>query len=126
MRTFRQTLLCRARHALDATPRLERLAALAVSADAQAGVRDEDGRVTFTGANGSNVTTDHAIVIAALERVVAAWPAVLPIADLLPADADLEQRLIVTEAFVRCYSAALATCTPSRRPSARAPRRTRG
>ena len=108
MRTFRQTLLCRADHALADTPQLERLESLAVSAHAQAGVSGEEGRVTFTGANGSNLTTDHAEVIRALERVVAAWPAILPVADLLPADADLEQRLIVTEALLRCYSAALA------------------
>ena len=109
MRTFRQTLLCRAEHALAETPRLERLESLAVAANAQAGVPDDEGRVTFTGANGSNLTTDHVAVIRALERVVAAWPAILPIADLMPPDADLEQRLIVTEALLRCYSAALAT-----------------
>ena len=109
MRTFRQTLLCRSTHALAATPQLERLESLSVSAQAQAGVPDEAGRATFTGANGSNLTTDHAEVIRALERVVAAWPAILPIAELMPPDADLEQRLIVTEAFLRCYSAALAT-----------------
>ena len=109
MRTFRQTLLCRAEHRLAETPRLERLESLAVSANAQAGVPDEEGRVTFTGANGSNLTTDHAEVVQALERVVAAWPAILPIADLTPPDADLEQRLILTEALLRCYSAALAS-----------------
>ena len=47
-------------------------------------------------------------MIAALKRVVAAWPAMLPIADLFPPDADLEERLILTEALLRCYSAALA------------------
>jgi len=73
-----------------------------------AGVRDDEGRVAFTGANGSNLTTDHDAVISALERVIAAWPAILPVADLLSAEADLEERLIVTEALVRCYSAALA------------------
>ena len=109
MRTFRQTLLCRAGHELDATPQLERLESLAVSAQAQAGVRDEQGRVSFTGANGSNLTTDHAAVISALERVIAAWPSALPIAELMAPDADLEQRLILTEALQRCYSAALAT-----------------
>lgn len=109
MRTFRQTLLCRAEHELSETPQLERLEVLAVSAQAQAGVADDRGRVTFTGANGSNLTTDHVAVIRALERVLAAWPAILPIADLLPADADLEQRLILTEALLRCYSAALAS-----------------
>lgn len=109
MRTFRQTLLCHAGPELDATPQLERLESLSVSAQAQASVRDENGRVTFTGANGSNLTTDHASVIAALERVIAAWPAILPIAELMPPQPDLEQRLIVTEALLRCYSAALAT-----------------
>jgi SAM-dependent methyltransferase len=109
MRTFRQTLLCHARHALADTPPLETLETLSVSAQAQAGVQGEDGRVTFTGANGSNLTTDHVAVIRALERVAAAWPAILPIAGLLSEDADLEQRLIVTEALQRCYSAALAS-----------------
>jgi SAM-dependent methyltransferase len=108
MRTFRQTLLCRAEHELAETPQLERLESLAVSANAQAGVPDDEGRVAFTGANGSNLTTDHAAVIRGLERIIAAWPAILPIADLLPADADLEQRLILTESLLRCYSAALA------------------
>ena len=108
MRTFRQTLLCGAGHELASTPMLERLESLAVSAQAQAGDEGEDGRVTFTGANGANLTTDHAAVIRALKRVDAAWPAKLPVADLLSPDADLEERLILTEALMRCYSASLA------------------
>lgn len=109
MRTFRQTLLCRSGHELDDPPRPERLEQLAVSAQAQASAPGEDGRVTFTGANGSNLTTDHDAVIAALRRVAAAWPAILPIADLWPADAEPEERQVVCEALLRCYSAALAS-----------------
>ncbi|MDP2710378.1 MAG: methyltransferase regulatory domain-containing protein [Solirubrobacteraceae bacterium] len=109
MRTFRQTLLCHASNALDDTPPLDRLATLAVSAQAQASAAQPDGRVTFTGANGSNLTTDHGVVIAALERVIAAWPAILPIAELWPSDALAEDRQIVCEALLRCYSAALAS-----------------
>ena len=109
MRTFRQTLLCGAHHALAAQPALERVESLSVSAQAQAGAPDEQGRVTFTGANGANLTTDHVAVIRGLERVIAAWPAMLPVADLLSPGADLEERLILTEALVRCYSAALAS-----------------
>jgi SAM-dependent methyltransferase len=108
MRTFRQTLLCHAAHELDDVPALERLETLAVSAQAQASPPGEDGRVTFTGANGSNLTTDHAAVIAALERVAAAWPAILPIAGLWPDDAEPQERTVVCEALLRCYSAALA------------------
>jgi SAM-dependent methyltransferase len=108
MRTFRQTLLCRAAHALDDPLRLERLEGLAISVQAQASAPGEDGRVTFTGANGSNLTTDHAAVIAALQRVTAAWPAILPIGDLWPADAEPEEREVICEAIMRCYSAALA------------------
>ncbi|MDX6629276.1 MAG: hypothetical protein QOH00_1522, partial [Gaiellales bacterium] len=108
MRTFRQTLLCHAAHALDEPPQLERLEGLAISAQAQASAPGEDGRVTFTGANSSNLTTDHPAVIAALQRVLAAWPASLPIADLWPADAEPEERQLICEALLRCYSAALA------------------
>ena len=124
MRTFRQTLLCRSSHELAATPRLDCLESLAVSAHAQGDAPDEDGRVRFTGANGSNLTTDHAPVIAALQRVIAAWPASLPIAELMPPDADVEQRLVVTEAFLRCYSAALAMlhAAPAAFGTAAAPR----
>jgi SAM-dependent methyltransferase len=68
MRTFRQTLLCHARHELADTPRLDTMLSLSVSAQAQAGVPDDEGRVTFTGANGSNLTTDHGAVVRALER----------------------------------------------------------
>jgi SAM-dependent methyltransferase len=108
MRTFRQTLLCRAHHELAAQPALDAVESMSVSAQAQAGARDENGRVTFTGANGANLTTDHVAVVRGLERVIAAWPAVLPVAELLSPDAGLEERLIVTEALLRCYSAALA------------------
>jgi SAM-dependent methyltransferase len=107
MRTFRQTLLCHAARALD-EPQLERLEGLAISAQAQASAPGEDGRVTFTGANRSNLTTDHPAVIAALQRVLAAWPASLAIADLWPADAEPEERGLICEALLRCYSAALA------------------
>ena len=108
MRTFRQTLLCRATHELDDPPRIERLEGLAVSIQAQASAAGEDGRVTFTGANGSNLTTDHAAVMAALQHVIAAWPAILPIAGLWPADAEPHERQVICEALMRCYSAALA------------------
>ena len=108
MRTFRQTLLCHAAREPDDLPGLERLERLAISIQAQAGPQGEDGRVTFTGTNGSNLTTDHAAVIAALARVVAAWPAILPIADLWPADAEPQERQLICEALMRCYSAALA------------------
>ena len=66
MRTFRQSLLCHAAHELGDPPGLERLEGLAISIQAQVSAPGEDGRVTFTGANGSNLTTDHAAVIAAL------------------------------------------------------------
>lgn len=108
MRTFRQTLLCRADRQLDDPPSPEHLARLAVSIQGQASAPGEDGRVTFTGANGSNLTTDHPAVIAALQRVIAAWPAILPIADLWPADAEPQERQLICDALLRCYSAALA------------------
>ncbi len=108
MRTFRQTLLCHAGHELDDPPQLERLEGLAISIRAQVSAPDEAGRVTFSGANGANLTTDHPAVLAALERVVAAWPAILPIADLWPADAEPAERQLICEALLRCYSAALA------------------
>lgn len=108
MRTFRQTLLCHAAHELGDPPQPQRLEGLAVSIQAQASEPGEDGRVTFTGANGSNLTTDHGAVIAALERVVAAWPAILPVAELWPPDAEPQERQLICEALMRCYSAALA------------------
>ena len=83
-RMFRQTLLCRAELAIDRTPRPEVLERLAVSTQAQAqGEPGPDGAQAFEGPTGSTLTTDHPLVIDALERAASAWPAALWVRDLL-------------------------------------------
>jgi hypothetical protein len=125
-RMFRQTLLCRAAVELDRTPRPQRLLELAVSSPAQVAGR-EDGRVTFTGPGGCTLTTDHPLVVRALERIGASWPAALHVGELAPPDGSPEDREAVCESLLRCYAANLvqlhtrlpAICVePGERPQA--------
>jgi SAM-dependent methyltransferase len=106
MRSFRQTLLCHRGPELS-EPVAERIAPLAVSALATVATDDGAGNATFSAPNGANMTTDNAVLIAGLQRVVAAWPAALAVDDLLPADARPQDRELVLGALLRCYSAAL-------------------
>jgi methyltransferase-like protein len=107
-RMFRQTLLCRAELAVDCTPRPAVLERLAFCTQAQPrGERGADG-VTFEGPTGSSLTTDHPLVIEALERAARAWPAALWVGELLEAAAKPE-RTALCDALLRCYAANLVT-----------------
>jgi hypothetical protein len=101
LRRFRQTLLCRAAVGLDRTPRPERVASLWVSSSAQALVADghRPGRVTFEAPGGARLTTGDEAVVAALVRVGHAWPAALPVADLLGDAPAREARAGLCEAL---------------------------
>lgn len=102
-RMFRQTLLCHARAAVDRTPRPERLEPLAASAPLRWSADDENGRLTFAGPGGAHLTTDHPVVVGALQQLGDAWPAALRIAELAPED----QLATVCEALLRCFAANL-------------------
>ncbi len=107
VRRFRQTLLCPAAIDIDRTLRRESLDRLAVSSPAQATVDDPrtPERVTFTAPGGSRLTTEHAVVVAALRRVAHSWPQALPVAQLLDDGASTEERDALHEALVRCFAA---------------------
>ena len=108
-RMFRQTLLCRADEPVDRQPRADVIQALAVSTPA---VRSGDEKATvFEGPTGSRLTTDHPEVIAALERVTAAWPAAIPVRDLGSSTA-------LAEALLRGYAANLLQLHTRPRPIA--------
>jgi methyltransferase-like protein len=107
-RVFRQTLLCRAEHELDRTPRPEIVERLAVSTPARArGVPDAAGAVTFEGPTGSTLATDHPLVRAVLERVADAWPAAVWVRELIPTDSSPEDRAALCDALLRSYAANL-------------------
>jgi len=102
-RMFRQTLLVHDTIALDRTPRAQRLAPLAVSAPLRWGTGEDAGRVTFTGAGGAHLTTEHPLVIGVLQRIGAAWPAALWIASLGTA----QELPAICDALLRCFAAGL-------------------
>jgi methyltransferase-like protein len=107
-RMFRQTLLCRAELAIDRTPHPEVIEHLAVSTQAQPqGEAGPDGAQAFAGPTGSRLTTDHPLVIAALERAANAWPAALWVRDLLGPDAATADRRALCDALLRSYAANL-------------------
>ena len=92
-RMFRQTLLCRAELAIDRTPHPEVLEGLAVSTQAQPqGEPGAGGAQAFAGPTGSTLTTDHPLVIDALERAAGAWPAAVWVRDLLGPQATPDDR----------------------------------
>jgi SAM-dependent methyltransferase len=129
-RMFRQTLLCRAEHELDRSPRPAVVERLAVSTPARPrGGPDADGTVTFEGPTGSTLATGHPLVREALERVGGAWPAAVWVRELLAADASAADREALCDALLRCFAANLAqlhvhppalTTTPGERPEASA------
>ena len=107
-RMFRQTLLCRAELEVDRSPEPLVVEELAVSSPARpAGPPDVQGRVTFEGPVGSALTTDHPLVIRALEQVGGSWPAAIRACDLIPGDASEADRVAVCDAILRCYAANL-------------------
>lgn len=103
-RMFRQTLLVHGAIELDRTPQPHRLATLAVSAPLRWGTREDSERVTFTGAGGAHVTTDHPLVIRVLQAIGDAWPAAPWIADLA---ASQEELPAICDALLRCFAANL-------------------
>ena len=108
MRTFRQTLLCRAAQPLtEIEP--QRLEGLAAAAWLTADEPGADGEVTFRGSRGQVLTTGHERVIAALRRLADAWPAALAVRELWPADSGPEDREAVCTMLLRCLSADLVT-----------------
>ncbi len=119
-RMFRQTLLCRAELAIDRTPRPEVLEGLAVSTQARAqGEPGRGGAQAFAGPTGSTLTTDHPLVVGALERAAVAWPAALWVRDLLGPQASPEDRRALCDALLRSYAANLvALHVEPPRPSA--------
>jgi SAM-dependent methyltransferase len=128
-RMFRQTLLCGAEQELDRTPRPLALERLAVSTPARrAGEGEPDGNVTFEGPTGSTLTTDHPLVVDALERVGRAWPAAVWVREI-GAGASAAERRALCDALLRSYAANLVqlhayppsvTTTPGERPRASA------
>jgi SAM-dependent methyltransferase len=115
-RMFRQTLLCHAGRAVDRTPRPALIADLAVSTQA------ERHGGAFEGPSGSTLSTDNPVVVAALERAAAAWPAALWVRDLIAPGAD---GAALCDALLRAYAANLVmlhahppalTTTPGNRP----------
>jgi predicted methyltransferase family protein/methyltransferase family protein/protein-lysine methyltransferase-like protein len=104
-RTFRQTLLCRAELEVDRSPDPLVVEGLAVSSPARAaGAPDDQGRVTFEGPTGTTLTTDHPLVVRALERIGGAWPGAVPVRELIPPGASEEERATVCGALLRSYA----------------------
>jgi SAM-dependent methyltransferase len=104
-RMFRQTLLVHGAIELDRTPHPQRLAALAVSAPLRWGSgSDAPERITFKGAGGAHLTTDHPLVIRVLQAIGDAWPAAPWIADLAAPQDELPA---ICDALLRCFAANL-------------------
>jgi SAM-dependent methyltransferase len=104
-RMFRQTLLCREELVLDRRPRPGVVERMGVSSPAESGgARGPDGQTTFEGPSGSTLTTDHPLVIRALEQVGRSWPAALWVRALIPAGASKADREALCDALLRCYA----------------------
>jgi hypothetical protein len=104
-RMFRQTLLCRAELEVDRSPDPLVVERLAVSSPARAaGAPDGAGRVTFEGPTGSTLTTDHPLVVRALERIGGGWPGAVQVRELIPPEASEEDRAAVCGALLRSYA----------------------
>ena len=107
-RMFRQTLLCPAELAIDRTPRPAVLEGLAFSTQAQAGdERGPGGSLAFESPTGSKLTTDHPLVIDALQRAARGWPAAVWVRDLLGPQATDAERAALCDALLRAYAANL-------------------
>jgi cyclopropane fatty-acyl-phospholipid synthase-like methyltransferase len=127
-RMFRQTLLCRAELALDRTPRPRVVRGMAVSSSARRrGEPNADGRTTFEGPAGSTLTTDHPVVIHALERIGDSWPAAVWVHELVPQDATDADSDALCDALLRSYAGNLVqlhvhppelVTSPGQRPEA--------
>ena len=103
-RMFRQTLLCHAGVQAAREPSPERIAPLAVAGLMEVEADPDSGRVTFNGPGGANVSTDHPVIVDALTRITAAWPAAVSIGELAGEDASPERREVICEALIPCYA----------------------
>jgi hypothetical protein len=127
-RMFRQTLLCHAGRTVDRAPRRERLAALAAAGPIEHETDTSTGRVTFTGSAGATLTTDHPLLVAALQRIGARWPAAAWLHELgSEQPAPPEELAVLCEALLPCFQANLvrlhvhppaAATAPGERPRA--------
>jgi SAM-dependent methyltransferase len=108
-RMFRQTLLCHADVAVDHEPRPARLATLAAAGPIEWVADEATGRVGFsgsrTGADGPGLSTDHPLLIEALQRIGGAWPAAVTLAEL--AGGEPEAMAVLCEALLPCFAANL-------------------
>ncbi len=129
-RMFRQTLLCHAAVTPDREPRPERIAALAAAGPIESQTDESTGRVTFTGSAGATLTTDHPLLVGALRRIGARWPAAAWLHELgsePPEPASPEDLAVLCEALLPCFAANLVrlhvhppqpATTPGERPRA--------
>ena len=86
--------------------RPERLATLAAAGPIEWVADETTGRVGFTGRPaGGGLSTDHPLLIEALQRIGAAWPGAVAIADL--ADGEPEALATLCEALLPCFAANL-------------------
>jgi len=108
-RMFRQTLLCHAAVAPDEQPRPERLRGMAAAGSIEWEVVDADaGRFAFTSGAGVRLETDHPLLVVALQRIGARWPASVWLEDLAGGDdASDEARAVICEAMLPCFAANL-------------------
>jgi SAM-dependent methyltransferase len=127
-RMFRQTLLCHAGLQVDPEPRLARAAKLAAAGPIEHETDASTGRVTFTGSAGATLTTDHPLLVSALQRIGERWPAAAWLRELgSEQPAPPHELAVLCEALVRCFQANLvrlhvhppiAETTPGERPRA--------
>jgi hypothetical protein len=108
-RMFRQTLLCRAGGATPhREPRPEHAAALAAAGTIEHETDAGSGRVTFTGSAGATLTTDHPLLVRALEIVAARWPGAAWLHELgSEQPAPPEELAVLCDALLRCFQANL-------------------
>ena len=127
-RMFRQTLLCHASVAVDRQPRAKRAAALAAAGPIELKADASTGRVTFTGSAGATLTTDHPLLVGALQRIAARWPAAAWLHELgTEQPAPPEELAVLCEALLAGFGANLVrlhvdppapATTPGERPLA--------
>ena len=127
-RMFRQTLLCHAGLEVDREARADRVATLAAAGPIAHETDASTGRVTFTGSAGATLTTDHPLLVNALQRIGERWPAAARV-DELGSEQPVppEELEVLCEALLPCFAANLvrlhvhpppAATTPGERPRA--------
>jgi hypothetical protein len=107
-RMFRQTLLCRAELDVFEDARPEQVATLAAAGPIEHSTDESTGRVTFTGSAGSTLTTDHPLLVAALQRIGERWPGAARVHELgSEQPAPPEELAVLCEALLPCFAANL-------------------